>query len=82
MSLTLILCKSCGLIFPQAAMSKARRLVVWQDASIRWQHDPQELLDRAEKFGFQYIRYDGSDSISVNTIKQVSCDTYVQFHGP
>ncbi|GFO43644.1 hypothetical protein PoB_007014900 [Plakobranchus ocellatus] len=52
-----------------AAMKRARRLVVWQDSSVRWTPEFQYIFDRAERYGTQIIRYEGMARVPAHTLR-------------
>ncbi|XP_059162977.1 uncharacterized protein LOC131946302 isoform X1 [Physella acuta] len=54
----------------RAAIEKARKLLVYQDTSVRWSDRIQQVLDRAWDIGIQYFRSDGMARIPLHTLIQ------------
>ncbi|XP_059162974.1 uncharacterized protein LOC131946299 [Physella acuta] len=52
----------------RAAFEKARRLLVYQDASIRWTDRIKQVLDRGWDIGVQIFRYDNLARIPLHTL--------------
>ncbi|GFR64383.1 MetK_1 protein [Elysia marginata] len=53
-----------------AAIQKARRMVIWQDSSVRWTSGIEHIMQRAELYGSQIIRYEGSARVTAHTLRQ------------
>ncbi|XP_059162970.1 uncharacterized protein LOC131946294 [Physella acuta] len=64
------LCYSWKPLLIRATIEKARRLLVYQDNSIRWTDRIQQVLDRALDIGIQNFRCAGAARIPLNTIIQ------------
>ncbi|KAH9510011.1 hypothetical protein Btru_044831 [Bulinus truncatus] len=63
-------CYSWKPIIILATISKARRYLVWQDASVRWAENFRTIFDRTDVYGHQMLRYMNSNRIPAHTIKQ------------
>ncbi|GFO43640.1 metk_1 protein [Plakobranchus ocellatus] len=54
-----------------AAIHKARRLVVWQDSSVRWTLTGlRHIMERADRYGSQIVRTPGSARVTAHTLRQ------------
>ncbi|RUS84942.1 hypothetical protein EGW08_007304, partial [Elysia chlorotica] len=64
-------CYSWKPLIMMAASQHARKLILWQDSSVRWYSSFLDNLDRAYTAGHQVIRYTGSHRIPANTLKEM-----------
>lgn len=63
-------CYSWKPVIVRATMEKARQILVYQDASIRWDQQMLTVMNRTRKFGLQFHRNDYLSRISLHTLKQ------------
>ncbi|CAL1548778.1 unnamed protein product [Lymnaea stagnalis] len=64
------MCYTWKPLIVRATMEKARQILVYQDASIRWSPEMHRVLNLTKTFGLQYHRNDDLSRIPVHTIRQ------------
>ncbi|KAK3745205.1 hypothetical protein RRG08_012388 [Elysia crispata] len=64
-------CYSWKPLIIMAVSQHARKLVLWQDSSVRWYAGFPDSLDKAYSVGHQVIRYINSHRIPANTLKEM-----------
>ncbi|CAL1548777.1 unnamed protein product, partial [Lymnaea stagnalis] len=65
------ICYSWKPVIIRATIEKARQILVYQDASIRWTSDIVKVLNRTRTFGLQYHRDDFFSRISLHTMREM-----------
>ncbi|GFS15079.1 hypothetical protein ElyMa_001440500 [Elysia marginata] len=50
-------------------VDRARKLVIWQDASVRWRSQYKDIFDRANLYGLQ-VFLGGGDKVTANTLHE------------
>ncbi|CAL1525839.1 unnamed protein product [Lymnaea stagnalis] len=65
------ICYSWKPVIIRATMEKARQILVYQDASIRWSPNIIKVLNRTRTFGLQYHRSDFISRISLHTMREM-----------
>ncbi|CAL1537089.1 unnamed protein product [Lymnaea stagnalis] len=64
------ICYSWKPVIVRATMDKVRQILVYQDASIRWDQQLLAVINRTRTFGLQFHRNDYLSRISLHTLKQ------------
>ncbi|XP_059151103.1 uncharacterized protein LOC131937582 [Physella acuta] len=64
-------CYSWKPLIIRAVIEKARKMLVYMDASIRWTKKIDVVMKRADKYGLQLSRFTSSARITVHTMREM-----------